>query len=282
MYSFPCHLILYIPLPISRIVVTMNPFAKRKQKLKKSEIEAAINKIQSEYDKYIVTFHKPARLKQEFEWRYTNAQIEHMDMERFLKEEIAAVMAIYDHQKKIEKDKIAKIEHERVKKIRKNQPDFADTVLEKLKAKIVAYPPLKFHKDASYEITHLYGAIGKFEEEYWPALDRFISENQNWALRGEKIDFNNEIWRFLPSGEDGVPVILERYYLMLNSTNSTLKEISRESQECMKNAAFLLNEIIWSCNHIIKKGIDSSNIDQSLKFVQNIVIDFRIKDLKNR
>jgi len=266
----------------NRTVVTINPFAKRKQKLKKSEIEATIDKIRSEYDKYIVTFHKPALLKQEFERRYKNAQIEYMDMERFLKEEIIAVKSIFNHQEKIEKDKITKSEKDRMRTLRKNQPDFADKVLEKLKKKIIAYPPLNFHKDASYEIIHLYGALREFERQYWPSLDNFISENKSWALRGEKRDYNNELWRFLPSGENGIPVILERYYLMLNSKNTTLKDISREAQECMKSAAFLLNDIIWSCNHIIKKGIDSTNIDQSLKFVQNIVDDFRIKDLKNR
>jgi len=266
----------------NRTVVTINPFAKRKQKLKKSEIEATIDKIRSEYDKYIVTFHKPALLKQEFERRYKNAQIEYMDMERFLKEEIIAVKSIFNNQEKIEKDKITKSEKDRMRTLRKNQPDFADKVLEKLKKKIIAYPPLNFHKDASYEIIHLYGALREFERQYWPSLDNFISENKSWALRGEKRDYNNELWRFLPSGENGIPVILERYYLMLNSKNTTLKDISREAQECMKSAAFLLNDIIWSCNHIIKKGIDSTNIDQSLKFVQNIVDDFRIKDLKNR
>ena len=69
--------------------------------------------------------------------------------------------------------------------------------------KIVAYPSLKIHKEASYEIEHLYGAIILFEREYWPPLDRFISEHRGWALRGEKRDFNNEIWRFIPSGERG-------------------------------------------------------------------------------
>jgi hypothetical protein len=260
----------------------MNPFAKRKQKLKKSEIDAAISKIRSEYDKYIVTFHKPAILKQEFEWRYKNAQIESMDMERFLREEIAAVQSIFIHQKKKDKEKSAEVERERIRTLKKGQPDFADKVLEKLKNKIIAYPSLNFHKDASYEIIHLYGAIREFENQHWPPLDNFISENKSWALRGEKKDFNNEIWRFIPSGENGIPVVLERYFLMLNSTDTTLKDISREAQECMKRAAFLLNDILWSCNHIIKKGIDSTNIEKNLNFVQNIIDDFRIKDLKNR
>ncbi len=263
-------------------VVTINPFAKRKQKLKKTEIDAAINKIRSEYDKYIVTFHKPAQLKQEFEWRYKNAQIEHMDMERFLKEEIEAVMAIFDHQKQKEKKLLGERERERIKALKKRQPDFADKVLEKLKSKIITYPPLSFHKDASYEIVHLYGAIREFEHQHWPPLDNFISENKSWALRGEKKDFNNELWRFIPSGEKKIPLVLERYHLMLDSTDVTLKDISREAQECLKRAAFLLNDVLWSCNGIIKKGIDGTHIEKDLKYVQNIVEDFRIKDLKNR
>lgn len=260
----------------------MNPFAKRKQKLKKIEIDAVIKKIRSEYDKYIVTFHKPATLKQGFENRYKNAQIQYMDMERFLREEIAAVQSIFALQKKKEKHRFNEIEQERLKALKKGQPDFADKVLEKLKNKIISYPPLEFHKDASYEITHLYGAIREFEQNHWPILDRFISENKSWALRGEKKDFNNELWRFLPSGENGIPLVLERYHLMLNSTDIMLKDISREAQECLKQAAFLLNDILWSCNSIIKKGIDGSIIEKDLIFVQNIIEDFRIKDLKNR
>ena len=260
----------------------MKPFSKRKQKLKKVEIDAAISKISAEYDKYIVTFHKPATLKRAFEQRYRNAQIESMDMERFLKEEIVAIKSIFEHQKNLEKDRQAELEKERLKKLRKGKPDFADKVLEKLKNKIVAYPPLNFHKDASYEINHLYGAIKEFEKHHWPHLDNFIHENQNWALKGEKADFNNELWRFIPSGGDGIPLVLEKYYLMLNSTDITLKEISFEAQQCLKRAAFLLNDIIWCCNTIIQKGIDSTNVEINLKFVQNIVEDFRIKDLKNR
>ncbi|MBI9099619.1 MAG: hypothetical protein JEY91_14160 [Spirochaetaceae bacterium] len=260
----------------------MKLFPKRKQKLKKPEIDAVIDKIRGEYDKYIVTFHKPATLKQAFENRYRTALIEGMDIERFLNEEIAAVQSIFIHQKKIDKEKKTEQEKERQKALRKNQPDFADQVLKKLKDKIIVYPALKFHKDASYEITHLYGAIWKFEKQHWPSIDNFISENQSWALRGEKKDFNNEIWRFIPSGENGIPVVLERYYFMLNRSDTPLKEISYEAQQCIKQAAFLLNDILWSCNQIIKTGIDSNIIEKNLIYVQNIVEDFRIKDLKNR
>jgi hypothetical protein len=203
-------------------------------------------------------------------------------MERFLGEEIAAIKSIFIHQEKLEKTRLADEERARLKQLKKSQPDFADKILQKLKDKVVVYPPLKFHSDASYEIIHLYGAIRLFEEQYWPSIDHFISEHQSWALRGEKKDFNNELWRFLPSGENNLPLVLERYYILLNSKETPLAEISAEARQCLKKAAFLLNDIIWSCNTIIKKGIDSSNVEQSLNFVQNIVEDFRIKDLKNR
>lgn len=260
----------------------INPFSRNKQKLKKNEIESALSKIRAEYDKYIVTYHKPATLKEAFERRYKNAQIESMDMTRFLSEEIAAVQSIFTHQDKMDKERKAETEQVRLKEMRKGQPDFADRVLEKLKNKMLAYPSLNFHKEASYEITHLYGAMREFEKCHWPPLDRFIRDNGSWALRGEKKDFNTELWRFVPSGDGSVPLILERYFLMLNATDVPLKEISIEAQQCIKQAAFLLNDIIWSCNQIIRKGIDGSNIEKNLKFVQNIIDDFRIKDLKDR
>ena len=260
----------------------MNPFSKRKQRLKKEEIEAAFIKICAEYDKYIVTFLKSATLKHAFERRYRNALIESMDMERFLREEIFAVKSLFVHEQDLEKERSADLERERQKQLRKNQPDFADKVLQQFKDKIIVYPPLSFHKQASYEIIHLYGAIGEFEKNHWPLLDQFISDNQSWALRGEKKDFNNILWRFIPSGENRIPVELERYNLLLNSSETSLRDISREAQQCIKKAAFLLNDIVLSCNSIIRSGIDSSNIEKNLNFVQNIIIDFRIKDLKSQ
>lgn len=260
----------------------MNPFVKHKHKLKQQEIDAAITKIRDEYDKYIVTFHKAMTLKVSFERRYTEARIHSVDMERFLSEEIVAVKSLFVHQKKIDDGKNAEAERERLKQLRKSRPDFADKILKQLKDKVMVYPSLKFHEDASYEIIHLYGAIQFFEQQHWPALDHFISEHQSWALRGEKKDFNNELWRFLPSGENHIPVELERYCILLNSTNIPLNEISAEARQCLKKAAFLLNDIVWSCNTIISKGIDSTLIEQNLNFVQTLIEDFRIKDLKNR
>jgi|GEM_PF-562184 len=266
----------------NKTVKTINLFSKKKQKLKKHEIEATIDKIREEYDKYIVTFHKPLSLKNAFERRYTEAKIHEVDMERFLGEEIAAIKSIYLHQNKLDKDKKDDEERARLKHQRKSQPDFADKVLQKLKDKITVYPPLRFHKDASYEIVHLYGAIREFESQHWPPLDHFISEHQSWALRGDRKDFNNDLWRFLPAGDTLIPPILERYKLLLDSTDVPLRDITREAQHCLKEAAFLLNDILWSCNNIIKKGIAGENIEKNLDFVQNVINDFRIKDLKNR
>nr|MDA3810366.1 hypothetical protein [Spirochaetaceae bacterium] len=147
---------------------------------------------------------------------------------------------------------------------------------------VTVYPSLKFHKDASYEIIHLYGAIREFDKHHWPQLDHFLSENQSWALRDDKKDFNNVIWRFLPAGENQIPPILERYNTLLDSTDIPMRDISREAQNCLKEAAFLLNDIIWSCNNIIRKGIDSTIIEKDLNFVENIVNDFRINEMKNR
>lgn len=264
------------------MMAKINSFFQRKQTLSDNEIKAALNKIRAEYNKYIVTFYKSAALKEEFEYRYRNACIESRDIEIFLKEEIVVVKSLFAHQNDLRKEKMAAEEKQRLNDARKSQPDFADRVLEKLKKKMLVYPPLKIHQEASYEIEHLYGAINQFEKRYWPQIDRFIQENRNWALRGEKRDFNNELWRFTPSGEDGIPVILEKYCLLLNSQAATLKEISFEAQQCMKEAAFLLNDILWSCKEIASKGIDNSYIEKSLNFVQNVINDFRIKDLKTR
>jgi len=263
-------------------MAAINPFTRRKQKLSEKEVEAALSKIRAEYDKYIVTFHKSARLKEEFERRYHNARIEFRDLENFLKEEIAAVKAIFSHQSQLKKEQMAEAEKARLKEQRKNQPDFADRVLEQFKKKITAYPPLQVHREASYEVQHLYGAIYKFEKMYWPVLDRFIAEHRSWALRGERRDFNNELWRFTPSGDNGLPVVLEKYCLLLDSPNVPLKEKLREAQQCIKEAAFLLNDIVRCCKEIMKRGIDGTNIEKSLDFVQNIINDFRIRDFRDR
>ncbi|MBN2658225.1 MAG: hypothetical protein JXR86_14290 [Spirochaetales bacterium] len=263
-------------------MAVLKPFSRRKQKLSEKEIEAALSKIRGEYDKYIVTFHKSAALKDEFERRYRNALIESRDLENFLNEEIVAVKSIFHHQNQLKKDQLAQIEKARLKEKRKEQPDFADRVLEQFKQKITAYPRIKIHNDASYEIEHLYGAISQFEKLHWPVLDNFIAEHRSWALRGENSDFNTELWRFTPSGDKGIPIVLEKYCLLLDSRTVTLKEKSIEAQQCIKSAAFILNDILWCCKEIMKKGIDGSNIEKSLDFVQNIISDFRIKDLTNR
>ncbi|MCP4160840.1 MAG: hypothetical protein GY760_12270 [Deltaproteobacteria bacterium] len=260
----------------------MNPLSRRKQKLSKKEIDSAIRKISAEYDKYIVTYQKSTSLKNAFERRCSEAIFISTDMERFLGEEIAAVKSLFDYQEKLLKERVEEQEKLRIKEIRKSQPDFADRILKKLKEKMIAYPPLKIHNDASYEIIHLYGAINNFDRLYWPKLDHFISDNQSWGFREDKKDFNNEIWRFVPSGPNRVPPVLEHYCLLLNSKKPKLREISTEAQQCIKRAAFLLNGIVDSCNSIIKTGIDGGLIKKDLEYIQNIILDFRIKDFKQK
>lgn len=260
----------------------LNPFARRKQKLSQKEIDSVLHKIRAEYDKYIVTYHKSAALKEEFERRLRIALIESRDMERFLSEEIAAVRSIYELQEELDRKQMAAREKSRLKALRKEQPDFADKVLEELKSRITAYPKLNVHREASYEIVHLYGAIEEFERKHWPEIDRFIGEYRSWALKGERKDFNLLLWRFVPAAEGKVPPILEKYCLLLDSPDKPLKELNFEAQQCIKEAAFLLNDILWSVKQIISQGIDGRNIEKNLDFVQNVINDFRIRDLKNR
>ncbi len=261
-------------------VLKLNALFKRKQKLNRVEIDSTIQKIRAEYDKFIITFHKPISVKSNFEQRYKEALIHSIDMERFLRDEIYVVKSIYENEKNLEKNRLIELEIERKNKIRRTQPDFADRILKELKDKVTVYPSVSIHKDASYEIIHLYGAINYFEKHHWPQLDKFIEKSQNWALRGEKKDFNNEIWRFISSEPDCIPQVLERYVILLNSTSPTLKEVTREAQECIKKAAFLLNDIASRCQIMIKKGVDSSEIEKHLDFVLQIIDDFRIKDFK--
>ena len=144
-------------------------------------------------------------LKRAFQERYRNILEVSGDMERFLKEEMFAVQALFLKQSDRENGEKGTPEQGRQKQSPTRQPDFADRELKTLTDRIHAYPPLNFHEDASDEIIHLYGAIREFEGNHWPQLDRFINEDRSRERRGEDKDYNNLISRFTPTGEGNIP-----------------------------------------------------------------------------
>ena len=133
------------------------------RKLTPGEITGAVEKIRKKYDTYVSKFFKPRTLKEAFEERYIRALRSGVDISSFLLAEISAIEELIDREEK-------RIAQEPVKPDPQKQQSFADRVLEENRQRIIKYPDISFHNDASEETRRLLGALSDLLRERWQGI----------------------------------------------------------------------------------------------------------------
>ena len=239
--------------------------------MSKHEILATSEKIREKYQKYIDFYHKSSNVLLDFERRYTQAVLSGMNLELFIKDEII----IIDTLNRREEEKLQAEHKPEIKR-----ESYADRVINEYRARMEKYPKISLHVQALPDIVYLYGALNEFEKNYWSQLSIQLGVSLP-ALRNSKlVEVEHSMYRLTNIGKSGIPSSLEKYRRMMQEKPLPVKQVESESQSLIKDAAFLLHEIKKMIMDTIKKGNSTPLLEKSLELIQNIINDFRLKDIK--
>ncbi|MDC7241118.1 MAG: hypothetical protein PQJ50_12250 [Spirochaetales bacterium] len=245
---------------------------KKSSKLSSKEVEAALTRIRKGYDDYIISYMAAIDEKSAFEDRYITALHARVDLTRFIKDEIEHLQAL-TRERENEKASMSL----RVKAPPVDKRSFADKIMAELEKKIEKYPEMDIHEEASIEVKKLYGALNELDVLHWGGISNFIRKVYSSTVSYE---LENRLLRMTTMGEDNVPPELERYLFLLKQRHQYSSELFREAQECIKRASFFLNELKRILEECQDRGLMDENVEIAYKYVENIISDFRLKDLK--
>ena len=246
---------------------------KNNNRLTEKEVRTALERIRKSYDDYIITYMASIDEKSAFEDRYITALHARVDLTRFIREEIEYLEGL-KQTGEINKARQARSADPKEKKTK----GFADRIMEELERKIAHYPEIDFHDDASPEVKKLYGALRELDARHWGTLAAFIRK-----VHSSTVSYNleNRLLRMTTVGEDNVPPELERYLFLLKQKGRYSSELFRESQECIKRAAFFLHDLRIILQECRERGLtDDKDVYEAISYVEKIINDFRLKDLK--
>lgn len=245
--------------------------SRKKDKLSSKEIEAALGRIRQKYDDHIIAYMTDTREKAAFEERYVMALHARVDLTRFVQEEILHLQGL---------EQEAAAEAARAQAPRRapvKKKSFADKIMDELEERIKPYPALDFSEDASMEVRKLYGALGLLYKEHWHNLSDFFRKYHSSEL---SYNLESRLLRMSVMGAGNIPPDLERYQFLLSQRGKYASELFREAQDSIKRASFLLHDLTVLLNQSREREIIDEKVEKAHKYVENIIQDFRLKDLK--
>ncbi len=244
---------------------------KRKDKLTAKEIEAAVARLRQGHDDYIIKYMQPMTEKTAFEDRYIVALHSRLDLTRFIRDEMVYLEGLNREQQE------AQEEAKRASQVAEGGRSFADRVLEEMERKIETYPELDFHEEAPMEIRKLYGALAELDQTHWSVLASFIRKVYSTTV---SYSMENRLLRMTaPAGRD-VPPELDRYFFLLNKRDARSSELFQEAQECIKRASFFLHELRHILEEYKERKMMDAKVEAAYTYIENVINDFRLKDLK--
>ena len=258
---------------------------KKSRKLSWKEIENTIDKIKRKYNDLIIQYMLPVDLIKEFEDRYFEALRIRMDMDVFLKLEISALSDL----KKEEDIKLAASrKYAAQKDASRDRNDsaenFADRIIRENRERIKKYPEFSICKDASEEIQRLYSVLVRFDKEYWPVVDKILRDIQPSSFSGARFALESKVFELCSINVDGFAPALSRYRSLLLRIPRDYSIIEVEEKRFLLESAFMFHEIKDELNRFLKKDwIDPENksqIEKVLTFINPVIKDFRLTDLK--
>lgn len=246
---------------------------KKRDKLSDKEIQDALARIRKTYDDYIISYMTPIDEKTGFEDRYITALHARVDLTRFIKDEIEHLQVLI----KGRKDEESRKNVSAARPASANKKGFADQIMEELERKIESYPEIEINDDASVEVKKLYGALYELDKNHWRTLSKFIRK-----VHSSTVSYNleNRLLRMTTMGGDHVPPELDRYLFLLQQKGKYSSELFREAQECIKRASFFLHELRHILLECQDRGLMDESVEIAFNYVENIISDFRLKDLK--
>lgn len=212
------------------------------KELSVAEINLALEKIRSKYEKLIHNYQKSPSLLTGFHERYIAALKMRKNLTVFLLAEIEAVEEIFKREEKKKKERTQE-------KYQKAPPSFVEKVMNENKKRYGLYPALKLSSDSDEEIDHLCGAAREFLNLYLPPAVRITETLSHSVLSKKMNDIYNELLTHI-SYDGGVP--LTKHYVSALEHSKDNTKVLFEYQKLIQNIGFLLN----SCLDTLRKLLD--------------------------
>ncbi len=250
------------------------------RKLTPGEISGAVEKIRKKYDTYVSKYFKPRTLKEAFEERYIRALRAGVDISSFLMAEISAIEELIDREEK-------RVAMEPAKPDTEKQQSIADRVLEENRKRIVKYPDVPFHKDASEETRRLLGALANLLRDRWPQIGDALQDTMYSMSSSEMLTLDSQLHFLASTDKDEVPQFLMRLVAQLRKFPRNYALIERDEKEYILEAAFFLNDLFTVLERVKRVYTDipaeaKKTIEDNLAHVWEVVSDFRVKDFKRK
>jgi hypothetical protein len=255
------------------------------KKLNAGEIQRTVEKIKKRYDEYTYRYLKSPKLKYAFEERYRKAVKMGMDISNFLAAEISAIEEL------IKKEEARARGYQKPNpfniNIKENAPrkDFADKIIDELNARIAKYDDIPIHSDASYEIRRLLGAVHKLYENYNPLLQNIYRKA---SLNTTQImDIEARLRSMGNVDKDNIAPRLTRYFALLNRFPRDYSALDREEKSFIIDTALLLHDLKYILSGLKPADIEAVKEDENtfaalLAYINGVIEDFRLKDLKRK
>jgi len=248
------------------------------QRLNDLEIDKAVARIRSEYDHYIVHFHKTPDAKRKFEERWAEALRNRTDLTLFLGAEISVVKSLLEKAR----DEIVNPPPPPAPRPAKKL-SYADKIVDQLRLKIRDYPALGLpdHPEKSPDVDKLYGTLRWFRREIWDVLyPVFLGKCASPALFVADVDLGS-----LTLQGDKWPKEVETY-VALYQGHADLSQVARAQNRCLLLAAQLVTRIKRILDSAVtEKALTTQERDavkRAVAFCHRVLSDFRLTGLASK
>lgn len=253
----------------------------KRNRLSQKDIDAALEKLRQKYDNFIITYMQSPIHKSSFEERYSEALATRMDLQEFIQGEIVFIerlIKIEDEKKELEQ-----VENEKKWRGEKDAEikGYADRVIEDLERRIESYPVIKIHQHAPNELGKLFGTMSEIEKRFWPNIQDYLLIAYPGERNGAIAELDHKIWELTAITSSNVPKVLERYIIMLGSTENQ-PELYPEMQNAIKSCAFWLHDVVDSIKVASKITVPNEDVEEAVIYIQNVLEDFRLRDIKQK
>jgi len=212
--------------------------------LNRDEVNELVKKLRDRYKEYSSKYSSKWFDLNSFDERLSAAIKSKMNMEGFILAEISNFEKLkerYDKKKKAKENSFSRE---------------VDKILENNAARIKKYPQIFFHPKNGMEISYLYGALTFLSTNLFPILRVVITDSR---LKNSVNTLEDRLLFLAEPRGNLHPKRISDHILILNRNGVKEIEIEKDSNDYLKESAFLLHDIIDFCDGIIDSGKDEWN-----------------------
>lgn len=234
---------------------------------KKEHAAEQLEAVRNQYKDLGLVSSRAAELAEAFESRYKSAAFNRMDLRLFLEEERAFAESLLKREQKA-------FEKKQERENRAGQPTATEQRLEKYRKSIEKYMHILIDGNND-ELKRLFGAIDELDRKHWSAISRFLREQFPVRAKSPLESMENQLQSMVSSQEGKPPQVLGYYGDCVRRNEAD--KADNAAFAAIKEAAFFLNDLLQ-----LLKEVNFSEEEAAFIFLQNVIEDFRLRDIKRR